>query len=177
MKKLVLLLALCLSLLAVNASANTFDFSIIGTDPLVFGSGSATFTHEGPGVNLVTALTGNLSVDGIGGVISLVPYGGTPGTWGTDPSGLYYYDDLAFKPPSLPVDFYGLVFNVVGFDKPLNLYSDNGQLLLIDNVGGSYNYYPVSVNATPEPSTFLLFSTYLFGAGLFGLLGLRKKFA
>jgi hypothetical protein len=153
-----------------GAYANSFSWLISGTN--VSGSGSLQATAEAGGWYLVTSMTGNLYVGGIGGAITLTPYTGPPGTYGTDPSGLYIYDDLVN--PSSPPELHnwGLVFGVTGFTDPMNLCADPGchvgsgiQVWLIDHVNGSYSFYPVEFT-TPEPSALALLSLGLVAFAL-----------
>jgi hypothetical protein len=117
----------------------------------------------------INAMEGMVYIGKWGGVISDFIPSTTLGAVGTDPSGLYYYDNLV-NPSSTPeLDQNGLVFDVPFFASPMNLCADpgcnlssGGQTWLIDHVNGSYNFYPVDFSAevisTPEPSALVLLS-------------------
>jgi hypothetical protein len=150
-----------------GAYANTFSWSISGAG--ITGTGTMTDTYVSGGWYLVDSMTGNLTINGTGGAITLTPYAGTPGTYGTDPSGKYYYDNL-INPSSTPeLDMYGLVFSVANITGgPLNLCGAYGCInnssspyWLLENWSGGNNY-PVDFSA-PEPSAMVLLSLGLVG--------------
>jgi hypothetical protein len=175
------LLTLALSLAcASNSFADTYStlsWSLTGTG--VTGSGTLTIDNStGPinetiqGANysdgyLVTGMTGTINLPGVGSeaITSLVQYTGTPGTYGVDPSGLFYYDDMVFLASSPEVDMYGLVFDINGTNYILNLCGnpgcnppfstgDVGVYVWADNNGTGYIAYPVTAGnfTVPEPS-------------------------
>jgi hypothetical protein len=139
---------------APSAYADSFSWSISGSD--ASGSGSLQATDQGSGAYLVTSMTGTLYIDGVGGPITgIVPTGS---------SGLYLYDDLIFPSSTPELEYLGLVFGVTGFTDPMNLCADPGcnlssgsQAWVIDNVNGNYSFYPVEFT-TPEPSVLALLS-------------------
>lgn len=161
-----------------GAYADTLSWSITGTG--VLGSGTFTATNEGGGEYLVTAMTGSLLIDGVGGAITgFTPYTGTPGTYGVDPSGLYDFDDLV-NPSSTPeLDIYGLVFSVSGITSPLNLCSgttdcagSGSQYWLLDSAAtGGFSDQVNFSDAVPEPSAMGLLSLGLLGL----MLVLRRE--
>jgi len=169
---------------ATGASATTIDWSISG--PGVSGSGTFTATSESGGGYLVTGMTGDLDItyNGVttgGAITAFTPYGGAPGTYGVDPSGLYDYDDMVFPNSTPQLDLWGVVFSVAGFGNPLNLCGGPGcdtsssPYVLWDantsgpsnslGYGSNYNAYQVNFSETvvPEPSALGLLSLGLLG--------------
>jgi len=123
-KASVMLLLLAVGLLCTaGARADSFNWAVTGSG--VSGGGTITATNEGGGEYLVTAMTGILDITyngtTTGGAITFIPYTGAPGTYGTDSTGLYDYDDLIFPSSTPELDPYGLLFDVAGFAAPLNL--------------------------------------------------------
>jgi len=178
---------------ATGAYADTITLnwsvsSIPDAPVVVTGSGTFTYnnstTYDGS-YYLITSMTGSLTIGGVGGAISNFVTdayvggddpGTTPGTIGTDPTGAWNFDNLIdpFASPVGLVD--GVVFNIPGFEFPVNLagpwegypYSlwdyDPGQN---GNYGPDpdYNYYqlePPSVTVS-EPSVISLLSLGLVG--------------
>jgi len=182
---------------ATGAYADTLSWSITGTGipgEGVVGSGTMTATNEGGGVELVTGMWGtvNITYNGVttgGAITGFTPYWGTPapGNYATDPTGLYYYNDLVYPSTTPQLDLWGVVFDVNGFSNPLNLCGGAGcttgdasypYVLWDVNVAGpsnslgygsNYNAYQVAFSSTvtsaPEPSAM-----GLLGLGLLGLV-------
>jgi len=167
----VLTLALAVGLvMATGAYADTLSWSVSGTN--ISGSGTMTATNEAGGEYLVTAMTGSLDINGVGGLITFIPWTGTLGTPDTLVSGgtKYTYDDLVFPSSTPNLDAYGLLFDVAGFANPVNLCvgatsncgsSGSQAWLAVDSDGLGA---PVTFSATvSEPSALGLLSLGLLG--------------
>ncbi len=187
----VVALALTLGLAcATGAFADTLTWSVSGSG--VQGNGTFTATNESNGEYLVTGMTGNLTItyNGVttgGAITSFTPYTGAVGTSGVDPTALYDYDDLVLPNSNPELDLWGVVFNVAGFNDPLNLCGgpgcDNGNppYILWDvntagpsntlGYGSNYNAYVVNFSdSVPEPSV-----AGLLGLGLLAIMLLKRR--
>lgn len=166
---------------ATAAYADTLSWSVSGTD--VTGGGTMTATLVSGDEYLITAMTGSMTINGVGGAVDFIPYGGAAGTYGVDSSGLYDYDDLVYLSSVPQLDEYGLLFDVAGFSAPLNLCGGPGcstggsQYIQWDAAGdgpsndlgyaGYYDAYPVTFSATLVPEASVLGLT---GLGLLALM-------
>jgi hypothetical protein len=146
---------------SVAAHADTFNFSATGSSGQFSGSGTLTATPQGSGQFLITDISGT----GVTGLIA--------------PNSFRGNDNLLFPSNTPTVDRHGFSFtDVNGPDHfNVNIFNEGtGYFAFLQDEDNFTQFVPVNfalstLPAVPEPSTFLLMGTGLFGAAAL----LRRK--
>ena len=148
--------------LSGTSSADNIKFEYFGQGVSATGELSGTKTAMGQWT--ITGVEGTYNGATIAGVVPL----------NSDPNfiynNLFYYSSNSSANPAPFVDYYGILFNVVG-RSDVNLYYDNGYLNT-SNFNGVVTT-PVSVRfgvPAPEPGTLAL-----LGTGMVGLAGIMRR--
>ena len=164
MKK-VLFLVFALSLICLSqANADLYSFTFTG-DTSTTVTGNLTATPNGGGSFTVSGGSGLVN-----GTIPIVLVANTNApNVSTSPSGYFYFDNQLSPAVNPQITNSGLLFKTASYE--VNIYS---------NGPGSYTYYDskgfyesgtFKASAVPIPAAI-----WLFGAGLVGLVGVRRRF-
>jgi PEP-CTERM motif len=186
-------LAGLLLIAGMTAKAETFAFSFGTTGIPYWGSGTLTGNADPliAGAFDISSATGTID----GGTIELAPPTDGSGNIVVDPSGLFRVDQVIYTGPGgnnganggdvgSVVDNWGLLFEDVNTGQLYNLFSGNPNEVTISsgNYPTAFLDAPLlslsviethSVASTPEPSSFMLLGTGIFGAA--GMLRRRMK--
>jgi len=168
----VLIVALALLCIGVEAGATQFTFSFSGTG--ISGNGML-WGDKVSGTDYYQITSGYANVDSKG---TFTIYGNPNqnSNYSTSPLGLFWYNDSLYAPQKPLVDYWGLLFTKTP-DSELNIWSPtdfNGYYTAYIGVPGSYQTQSTDVTFTaapvPEPGTIML-----LGAGFFGLTVFCKR--
>lgn len=159
-----------------NQAFADYSFSIAANDGSVNVSGTLILSSDGPGP--VTVTGGSLGTASLYNDGSPLPASG----YKTSPGGAFWYNNLLYPGSTPMLDVYGLLFTVGTYGnsdyKEINIWgnssasNDYSYVEWTPNVGYTSLDLKGTFTAAPVP---IPSAAWLFGAGLIGLIGVRRR--